>query len=111
MKSYRLRCAIGDDNDIPALGQHRCRSPFSSGMNFWIVVNTTPQAASCSFCRRSAFPVDPELIQIVGVEDRAVEHLCLVDFRQRPPRLFWIVGRSGHFAAYPGLVKHSFEVG
>ena len=31
-----------------------CRSPFSSGKNFWIVMNTTPPDATVSLVRRSA---------------------------------------------------------
>ena len=55
MKSYWLRCA---SSAITTMFRRRdnsgCRSPFSSGKNFWIVVNTTPPDSTASLARRSA---------------------------------------------------------
>jgi hypothetical protein len=45
---------VGDDDDVAAVESTGCLSPFSSGRNFWIVVNTTPPDARDSRARRSA---------------------------------------------------------
>ena len=44
---------IGNDDDVAALGKRRWVSPFSSGKNFWMVVNTTPPESTASLARRS----------------------------------------------------------
>ena len=55
MKSYWLRCASSAITTmLRRLESSGCRSPFSSGKNFWIVVNTTPPDSTASFARRSA---------------------------------------------------------
>ena len=55
MKSYWLRCASSAMTTMLRRSDSTgWRSPFSSGKNFWIVVNTTPPEATLSFSRRSA---------------------------------------------------------
>ena len=55
MKSYWLRCASSAMTTMLRRSESTgCRSPFSSGKNFWIVVKTTPPEATASFARRSA---------------------------------------------------------
>ena len=54
-KSYWLRCASSAMTTMLRRSESMgCRSPFSSGKNFWIVVNTTPPACTASLARRSA---------------------------------------------------------
>jgi len=49
MKSYWLRCASSAITTMfRRLDSSGWRSPFSSGKNFWIVVNTTPPASTDS---------------------------------------------------------------
>ena len=45
---------VGDDDDVAPVESSGWRSPLSSGMNFWIVVKTTPPEATCSLSRRSS---------------------------------------------------------
>src|SRR2546428_34774 len=53
-KSYWLRCASSAITTMLRRSERTgCRSPFSSGKNFWIVVNTTPPEATASLARRS----------------------------------------------------------
>ncbi len=55
MKSYWLRCASSAMTTMLVRSDSTgCLSPFSSGKNFWIVVNTTPPDATASLARRSA---------------------------------------------------------
>ena len=55
MKSYWLRCASSAMTTMLRRSDSTgCRSPFSSGKNFWIVVKTTPPEATASSSRRSA---------------------------------------------------------
>ena len=55
MKSYWLRWASSAITTMLRRSDSRgCRSPLSSGKNFWMVVNTTPPEAVSSKCRRSA---------------------------------------------------------
>ncbi len=55
MKSYWLRCASSAITTMLRRSESTgCRSPFSSGKNFWMVVKTTPPAATLSSSRRCA---------------------------------------------------------
>ena len=55
MKSYWLRCASSAMTTMLRRSESvGCVSPWVSGKNFWIVVNTTPPAFTDSLARRSA---------------------------------------------------------
>ncbi len=55
MKSYWLRCASSAMTMTFSRSlSNGCTSPCSSGMNFWMVVNTTPPEATRSLRRRSS---------------------------------------------------------
>ena len=78
MKSYWLRCASSAMTTMLRRSESTgCRSPLSSGKNFWIVVKTTPPAATLSFARRSA--------RLVGLHRRLAQQL--VAARERAEEL------------------------
>ena len=55
IKSYWLRWASSAITTMLRRSESMgCRSPFSSGKNFWMVVKTTPPESTLSFARRSA---------------------------------------------------------
>ena len=55
MKSYWLRWASSAITTMLRRFDRRgCRSPFSSGKNFWMVVNTTPPDETERLIRRTA---------------------------------------------------------
>jgi hypothetical protein len=82
---------VGDDHDVAPVGQRReRRSPFSSGKNFWMVVNTTPPAATLSSSRRCArlSGLHRRLAQQVlaareGAEELVVEVVAVGEHDQR----------------------------
>ena len=49
-----VRLIRNDDDVAPCLDRAGYVSPFSSGKNFWMVVNTTPPALTDSLLCRSA---------------------------------------------------------
>ena len=66
---------IGNHDDVATLGEHGCASPCSSGRNFWIVVKTTPPAATCKLPAgvRGSRPAPGLPQQILTARERAEE--------------------------------------
>ena len=100
MKSYWLRCASSAITTMLRRSESTgCRSPFSSGKNFWIVVKTTPPEATeqlraqvgavCGLHRRLAQQVvaaregaEELVVEVVAVgedDDRRVLHRRVQD--------------------------------
>ena len=80
MKSYWLRCASSAMTTMLRRSESAgCRSPFSPGKNFWIVVNTTPPACTASLARRSArsSACTGGLAQQVGTASEGIEELVV----------------------------------
>ena len=81
MKSYWLRCASSAITTMLRRSESvGCRSPFSSGKNFWMVVKTTPPAATLQQLAqvRAALGLHRRLAQQVlaareGAEELVVE--------------------------------------
>ena len=81
MKSYWLRCASSAITTMLRRSESiGCRSPLSSGKNFWMVVKTTPPAATCKQLPqvRAALGLHRRLAQEVlaareGAEELVVE--------------------------------------
>ena len=90
---------VGDDDDVVAVAEQRMRLARSSGMNFWMVVKTTPPEATCSLRaqvvaalglhRRLAQQLlaagegaEELVVQVVAVgedDQRGIRHLRLLD--------------------------------
>jgi hypothetical protein len=81
---------VGDDHDVARGRRARERSPFSSGKNFWMVVNTTPPEATAEQLAqvRAALGLHRRLAQQVaaareGAEELVVEVVAVGEHHQR----------------------------
>src|SRR5215831_10697351 len=79
MKSYWLLCASSAITTILRRSDSTgWRSPFSSGMNFWIVLNTTPPEPTCNLARKSvAFSLHRFLSEEIAAARKGREQLVV----------------------------------
>ena len=80
MKSYWLRCASSAMTTMLRRSESTgCRSPFSSGKNFWMVVKTTPPASTASLLAqvRAALGLHRRLAQQVLAAREGAEELVV----------------------------------